>query len=131
MNTCIHCVFRLDNRQNFYVVNQSNHSPFGIIRLIKFDKGIYGELSQVSFATFIGGMFGFLLVITKRIYPLIIIHAIIDFVTKLDSAGLPVTQTGFQNTSIENAVLIALLSFPCLLYGLFLMRRYSLVEQQE
>ncbi len=31
VNTCIHFVFRLDNRQHFYVINQSKHSPFGIM----------------------------------------------------------------------------------------------------
>ncbi len=29
VNTCILCVFRIDNRQNFYVINHLNHSPFG------------------------------------------------------------------------------------------------------
>ncbi len=33
LNTCIHCVFRLDNRQNFYVINQPKHPLFGILIL--------------------------------------------------------------------------------------------------
>jgi len=104
---------------------------FGFIHLIKFDKGIYGELSQIGFATFIGAMFGFLLVITKRIYPLIIIHAIIDFVAKLDSTGIPVKEKISESMSVENSIFIALLALPCLLYAIFLMKKYNLTESTE
>lgn len=104
---------------------------FGLIHLIKFDKGIYGELSQVGFATFIGVMFGVLLVITKRIYPLIIIHAIIDFVAKLDATGLPIKEKISESMSVENAVFITLLTLPCLLYAIFLINKHELVEQVE
>lgn len=104
---------------------------FGLIHLMNFDKGIYGELSQICFATFIGVMFGILLVITKRIYPLIIIHAIIDFVAKLDSTGIPIKEKISQSMSVENSVFIALLTLPCLIYGIFLMKKYKLPEQTE
>ncbi|EZH72365.1 abortive infection protein [Aquimarina atlantica] len=104
---------------------------FGLIHLLNFDKGIYGELSQVCYATFIGVMFGVLLVITKRIYPLIIVHAIIDFVGDLDSAGFPIKEKISDPTSIENAIIITLLALPCLLYGIFLMKKYALIEPIE
>lgn len=104
---------------------------FGLIHLIKFDKGIYGELSQVCFATFIGAMFGALLVITKRLYPLVIIHALIDFVAKLDSAGNPIKHRIANSISIENAVFTTLFILPCLIYALFLMKKYKLIEQAE
>ncbi|PQJ20604.1 CPBP family intramembrane glutamic endopeptidase [Tenacibaculum sp. SG-28] len=99
---------------------------FGVLHLLNFDKGIYGELSQVCFATFVGIMFGFLLVITKRIYPLIIIHAIVDFVAKLDAAGIPIKEKIRQSMSVENSVYIVLLAIPCLIYGVFLMKSYKL-----
>ena len=104
---------------------------FGLIHLVNFDKGIYGELSQVCFATFIGVMFGFLFVITKRIYPLIIVHAIIDFVAKLDSTGIPIKEKISESMSIENAIFIGLLALPCFLYGIFLMKKYELTESTE
>jgi membrane protease YdiL (CAAX protease family) len=104
---------------------------FGLIHLMNFDKGIYGELSQIFFATFIGVMFGFLLVITKRIYPLIIIHVIIDFVAKLDSTGVPIKEKISESMSVENSVFIALLALPCLIYGIFLMKKYRLTEMTE
>ena len=103
---------------------------FGIIHLINFDKGIYGEVSQVLFATFIGVMFGFLLVVTKRIYPLIIVHAIIDFVADLDSAGIPIKEKISMATSIDNAFYIVVLALPCLLYGIYLMKKHPLVIEK-
>ncbi len=98
---------------------------FGILHLFKFDKGIYGELSQVFFATFIGVMFGVILVITKRLYPIIIVHAIIDFVAKLDSAGIPIEKTITDPMSIANSIIVVLLVLPCLIYGLLLIKNIS------
>ena len=102
---------------------------FGLIHLINFDKGLYGELSQIFFATFIGVMFGALLVITKRIYPLIIIHAINDFVAKLDTTGAPIKQKIAESVSVENAIITVLLVLPCLFYGLFLMKKFNLTKE--
>lgn len=99
---------------------------FGVLHLIKFDKGFYGELSQVFFAAFIGALFGILLLITKRIYPLIIIHAAIDFAAKIDTVGVPVAASQSGGTSLVNAILTVLLVLPCLLVALFLMRKHFL-----
>ncbi|WP_396590942.1 CPBP family intramembrane glutamic endopeptidase [Allomuricauda sp. R78024] len=99
---------------------------FGLVHLVKFDKGIYGELSQVAFATFIGVMFGMLLLVTKRLYPIIAIHAIIDFVAKLDAMGMPINEKVTEAMSLTNAVFIMILVLPCLIYGIFLMKRYKI-----
>ena len=97
---------------------------FGTLHLIHFSKGFYGELSQVLFATFIGVMFGVLLVITKRIYPLIIAHALIDFFAKLDTAGLDFTISNTEPTSLTNAIVTVLFVAPCFFYGLFMMKKH-------
>ncbi len=99
---------------------------FGIVHLIRFDKGVYGESSQVFYAAFIGVMFGVLLLITKRIYPLVIIHALIDFFAKIDRVGqnFNIENINTTLTSLPNAVLNILVVLPCLLYGLFLMKKY-------
>jgi membrane protease YdiL (CAAX protease family) len=94
---------------------------FGLIHLVKYDRGFYGEVSQIFFSTFIGVMFGVLLVATKRLFPLIIIHSIIDFVAKLDSTGQPVRQKIAEVMSEENALLSILLVLPCLIYSITLM----------
>ncbi len=102
---------------------------FGLLHLIKFDKGLYGEISQVFFATFIGLMFGALLVVIKRIYPLIIIHALIDFVAKLDSISLPVKEIVPKPMDLENSLLSVLLTLPCLLYGIYIIKKHIHLEK--
>lgn len=103
---------------------------FGLLHLFKFDKGLYGELSQIGFATFIGVSFGALLLVTKRIYPLIGIHAAIDFAAKLDSTGMPIKEKIAETTSLENSIFVLALTLPCLVYGLFLMQKYPLLQKQ-
>ncbi len=97
---------------------------FGVLHLINFNKGIYGELSQVLFATFIGVMFGALLLITKRIYPLIIAHALIDFFGGIDSLGHSFTTNNIEPTSLSSAIAITLLVSPCFFFGLYLMKKH-------
>ncbi|MFK8059888.1 MAG: CPBP family intramembrane glutamic endopeptidase [Polaribacter sp.] len=97
---------------------------FGFLHLIKFDKGIYGEISQVFFATFIGVLFGAVLLVTKRIYPLIIIHAIVDFTAKLDTINMPVKENVANPMGLESAFLTILLTLPCLIYGIYIMRKH-------
>lgn len=103
---------------------------FGIAHFLSFDKGLYGEISQAFFATFIGIMFGVLLLITKRIYPLIVIHAIIDFVAKIDTLGIPIEAKITEPMSIENSILVTLLVLPCLIYGVVLMTKYKTTISQ-
>lgn len=97
---------------------------FGLLHLIHFNKGIPGEISQVFFATFIGFMFGALLLTTKKVYPLIIIHALVDFVGKLDSVGKPIKETVYDPMDIESAIFSALLVLPCLIYGIFILKNH-------
>ncbi|GAA6152884.1 CPBP family intramembrane glutamic endopeptidase [Pseudoteredinibacter isoporae] len=97
---------------------------FGVVHLIKFDSGLYGEIAQLFYASFIGLMFGILLIVCKRIYPLIIVHALIDFFADIGEVGLPVQQTVADPVSMENALLIVILTLPCLIYALILMYRY-------
>ena len=99
---------------------------FGLLHLIKFDKGAFGELSQIGYAVFIGVMFGALLIVTKRIYPLVIIHTIADFTAKFDAVGRPIEKRVAESVSMESSILIVMLVAPCLLYALFLIRRYGL-----
>lgn len=101
---------------------------FGFLHLLKFNKGLYGELSQVLFATFIGFLFGILLLVTKRIYPLIIIHAIIDFCAKLDTVGIPVKASSTEATSIPSAILGVVITIPYFIYALILIKRNKLLK---
>ena len=115
-----------NTKRNLIVVVFSAALIFGMLHLFKFDKGLYGEISQVFFATFIGVMFGAILLRTRRLYPLIIIHAIIDFAAKFDEMGLPITTKSSGETSLTNAIVITLAVLPSLIYGIVLLRKVKL-----
>ncbi|WP_299678785.1 CPBP family intramembrane glutamic endopeptidase [uncultured Tenacibaculum sp.] len=97
---------------------------FGLLHFIKFDKGVYGEISQFFFATFIGVMFGALLIVTKRIYPLIIIHILIDFAAKLDDIGVNFKPEGINETDLTGAIFTVIITLPCLFYGMYIMKKH-------
>jgi membrane protease YdiL (CAAX protease family) len=101
---------------------------FGVLHLLKFDKGLYGELGQVFFATFIGVCFGALLLITKRLYPLIIVHAIIDFVAKMDAMGTPLKLKVDNPQTLEEALFLVILVAPVFIYGLVLLKKNTIIK---
>jgi len=99
---------------------------FGLLHLLKFNKGLYGELAQVAFATFIGVMFGALLLLTKRLFPLAILHALIDFAAKLDGLGEDYTSGIQASSTLVGSAVIALIVLPCLIYGLRILKKGKL-----
>ncbi|GAA4279039.1 CPBP family intramembrane glutamic endopeptidase [Aquimarina mytili] len=97
---------------------------FGLLHLIHFDKGIYGELTQVGFATFIGVMFGGILLRTNNMFGIAMLHALIDFAAKLDGVGIPVDfNKVIEEDSLINSLLILVIISPCLIYGLILTKK--------
>lgn len=107
---------------------------FGILHLVKFDKGIYGEITQVLYATFIATMFGALLLRTHKIWPLIILHALIDFVGNLEK--FQVTETTIKLTPKEpqelgDSIIIVLALLPCFIYGLLLLGKVKIDDIQK
>ncbi len=97
---------------------------FGLLHLIKFNKGLYGEISQVFFATFIGVLFGALLIATRSIFPLIIIHALIDFAAKIDGIGIPFKKNITSETEITGAIFLIIITLPCLLFGMYIIKKH-------
>jgi len=57
---------------------------------------------------------------------LVIIHTIADFTAKFDVVGRPIEKRVVESVSMESSILIVMLVVPCLLYALFLTRRYGL-----
>jgi|GEM_PF-927238 len=98
---------------------------FGVLHLIKFDKGLWGELTQVLYATFLGVVFGALVLVTNRIWPSVVVHALIDIFAKFDDVGKELTISTASSYSWTGALLIALLILPCLFYGFYLLKRIS------
>jgi len=91
---------------------------FAVLHLLNFDKGLFGEIAQVGYALFIGLAFGATLYLTKRIYPLILVHAFIDFFSKIEAVG-SVEPTVGQQTAQGSITIIVLLS-PYLFYAFYL-----------
>ncbi|WP_452223657.1 CPBP family intramembrane glutamic endopeptidase [Lacinutrix chionoecetis] len=102
---------------------------FGLLHLLKFDKGLYGEISQVFFATFIGTMFGAILLRTNKLWPLIVLHALIDLAGNLDKLerkeNLLDTTNGVTASTVgmADALILTIVVIPCFIYGLILLRK--------
>ena len=94
---------------------------FAIIHLINFNKGLWGEIAQFSYALFIGLSFGVVLFITKKIYPLIIIHGLIDFASGIDRMGI--SNYTIVPSTPENSILVILLLSPYLFYAIYLFKK--------
>ena len=94
---------------------------FSLIHLINFNKGLWGEMAQFSYALFIGLSFGVVLFITKRIYPLIIIHGLIDFASGIDRMGI--SSYTIEPSTPENSILVILLLSPYLFYAIYLFKK--------
>lgn len=107
---------------------------FGILHLLNFDKGLYGEITQVLYATFIATMFGALLLRTHKIWPLIIIHGLIDLFGNLETFKL--TETSIllapkEPQGIGNSIVVILALLPCFIYGLILLRKVNVDNIQD
>lgn len=96
---------------------------FAALHLLKFDKGLWGEFAQFFYAFFIAMAFGSVLFITKRIYPLIIIHGLIDFSSGIDKLGVLNDQSVQEN--LTNSLFIILLLSPYLLYSFYLFKQFK------
>ena len=94
---------------------------FAALHLLNLDKGLWGEMAQFFYAFFIAMGFGSVFYFTKRIYPLIIIHGLIDFTSGLDRLGIVNYQSSADN--IMNSLFIILLLSPYLFYALYLLKK--------
>ena len=100
---------------------------FGLMHLIKFDNGLWGEISQVIFATFIGTMFGAILLRTRKIWPLVIIHGLVDFFGEIDSLSpiQKIIEEPSAEAQVINSLVGVLVVLPCFIYGLVLLRKVN------
>lgn len=60
-------------------------ATFGLLHLIRVSGSLAAELNQVCVATIIGVLFGALLLRTRRLYPIVIAHGLLDFFSGLDT----------------------------------------------
>lgn len=96
---------------------------FGTMHFLRFDKGIFGEATQYSYALFIGLAFGIALYKTQRIYPLIILHALINFASGVDELGESYFLKSNLNSPLESLIILISLS-PYLFYALYHSKKF-------
>lgn len=94
---------------------------FAALHLLNLDKGPWGEMAQFFYAFFIAMGFGTVFYFTQRIYPLIIIHGLIDFAGGIDRLGIVNYQSSTDN--LMNSLFIILLLSPYLFYALYLLKK--------
>lgn len=107
---------------------------FGLSHLITYDLGFYLELAQVLYAFFLAFLFGAFIVITRKIWPSIVLHALVDIPAVLDvfSSEYSFLRPNFyDSTSIQDFLEPTLIILPCFLYGMYLLLKLKDEEVQE
>lgn len=94
---------------------------FGLMHLANLMVGadLTGTLTQVIYATLIGICFAGVRLYIGSLWPLIIIHALVDFFPKLALAGVSV-----GSVDLVSAVIVIGIQVPFALYGAWLLRRH-------
>ncbi len=114
--------------------------PYGMWRSILLSSFLFGlmhfgnlliganlgkTIVQVCYATLIGIAFAGTWTAGKTIWPLILIHALIDFFPKLD-----VPTSGESSISLSSALILIGVPIPFALYGLWIAKRQSKINHQ-
>lgn len=96
---------------------------FGFFHLLDFDPDrIWSEFAQFFYSIFIGIGFGSILLKTRSLIALAIIHGLINFVFNLDELVVQ-SHIGSVNTSAFNAILTMSLVCPMLIAGIFIIKK--------
>jgi membrane protease YdiL (CAAX protease family) len=100
---------------------------FGLAHFANFLAGrqpLINTLTQITFAIFFGVIFAACVLRNRAIWPMILLHAAVDWAATLDEiavgGGL---HTGVAPLSPADALVSILITLPLFLYGLFLLRR--------
>ncbi|MDN5199803.1 CPBP family intramembrane metalloprotease [Fulvivirgaceae bacterium BMA10] len=99
---------------------------FGLLHLIVRNGSICAEIGQVGAAICLGVMFGALLLRTNKLYPIAIIHGLIDFFSSFEDLEGPdqnleaqVVEQGSQTGEL----MVILVLMPFLIFGLIQMKK--------
>ncbi len=100
---------------------------FGATHLLNFIQGrkpLLDTATQITFAIFFGVMFSACFLRNRTIWPVILLHAAVDWAGTLDeiAVGGGLHRT-VQAMSPGNALASILITLPLFLYGLFILRK--------
>ena len=103
---------------------------FGLTHLVQYDLGFYGELAQIFYAFFIAFLFGAIILITRKIWPVIVLHTLINITAVLYTFSSEYTLVNDKTyeTPIQFFWEQTLLFLPCFIYGFYLL--WNLKEKE-
>lgn len=115
------------SRKGIYLSVLDSSVLFGAVHLANFLTGrkpLINTMTQITFAIFFGVIFAACLLRNRTIWPVILLHAAVDWAGTLHEiavgGGLRLT---IPAMSLENAAVSILISLPLFLYGLFILRK--------
>ena len=117
-------VLSLGGRKNsFLLATLVSAGAFGLLHLIRGSGSAAAELNQVCLATILGVLFGALLIGTRRLYPIVIAHGLLDFFSGLDSITPNHQESTARVTSVPEEFAVTILLLPFLFFAIWQLMR--------
>ena len=122
------------NKKSLILCVLASSIIFGLSHLIKYNQGYYGEMAQVLYSFFIGFLMGTLLLLTRKIWPSILIHFLINIPSVLEifvTEKSLLTKNGSNYTDVNDFIYLVVLTLPCFIYGMYFLIKLSQKEVNE
>jgi len=114
-------------RRGIYLAVLVSSALFGAMHLANFLAGrkpLLNTATQITFAVFFGVIFAACLLRNRAIWPVILLHAAVDWAATLREVSVGGGLRAFEPAmSLENAAISILITLPLFLYGLFILRK--------
>lgn len=114
-------------RKGIYLAVIVSSALFGAVHLMNFIAGrkpLLNTATQITFAIFFGVIFAACLLRNRTIWPMILLHAAVDWAGTLHEIAVGgELRTTVPTISSENAAISILITLPLFLYGLFILRK--------
>jgi membrane protease YdiL (CAAX protease family) len=121
-----------DTRRGIYLAVLVSSALFGAAHIFNIVTGrlpLLANLTQIIYGFFFGVVFAACVLRNNAIWPMMIMHAAIDFAGGLRHIAVGGgSQTDVANSTMTNAVIALIVTLPLFLYGLFILRKVAPFE---